>query len=204
MTRDPGEDGTGESGEVTELLAELREGEADALDRLLPLVYSELRRLAQHQMNAERPDHTLSATALVHEAYVKLVGQRKPEWRDRGHFFAVASMAMRRILVNHAVARTRAKRGGDAPVVPLDEVIGGVATGPGGSGFTEERAAEIIALDRALEAFRDVHERAVRVVECRYFSGLSVAETAEALQISPRTVKRDWSFARAWLRRRLS
>jgi RNA polymerase sigma factor (TIGR02999 family) len=180
--------------EITTLLGRLESGDAQVMDRLVPLVYDELRRLAHHLMQDERADHTLSSTGLVHEAYLRLVDQRAAQWKNRGHFFAVASMAMRRILVNHAVAKTRAKRGGGAPVVSLDQGL---------EVLSEDRLEEIVAVDAALMRLEAIHPRASRVVDCRYFAGLSVAETAESLEVAERTVKRDWQFAKAWLRREL-
>jgi RNA polymerase sigma factor (TIGR02999 family) len=183
--------------QVTQLLSDIGSGNREALEELLPIVYDELRKLAQHHLRAERTDHTLNATALVHEAYLKLVDQQMP-WQDRSHFFAVASMAMRRILVNYARMKHRDKRGGDAPKISLD-----AAAEQGLEAMSEERAGEIVALDEALARFAEINGRAAQVVECRYFGGLSIEETAEALGIAPMTVKRDWTVAKAWLKREL-
>jgi RNA polymerase sigma factor (TIGR02999 family) len=177
---------------VTALLEDLARGDDGALDRLFPVVYQELRRVAHGQLRHERVGHTLNTTALVHEAYVKLV--RHPpdvQWKSRIHFSAVAARAMRQILVNHAKARSRAKRGGDAPQVSLDEAVI----------MPEERADELVALDEALHRLEAMNERQSRVVECRYFGGLTIEETAQALAVSVATVKRDWITARAWLYR---
>lgn len=177
---------------VTELLEELAGGDAGALDRLFPLVYEELQRVAHAQMNRERAGHTLDTTALVHEAYLKLV--RHPprvEWQSRIHFLAVAARAMRQILVNHARGRGRAKRGGDATQISLDEAV----VRP------EARSEELIALDEALERLAAMDPRRGRVVELRYFGGLTIEETAQVLEVSAVTVKRDWTTARAWLYR---
>ncbi len=183
-----------EAGDVTRILQDVGGGRRDAMDRLVPLVYDELRRIARAHLSRERPDHTLSSTALVHEAYVKLIDIEQVSWQDRAHFFAVAARQMRRILIDHARTRGRAKRGGDAVVVTLDEV----ADLPGAS------PEALIMLDDALRRLEELDERQCRVVECRCFVGLSVEETAEALGTSATTVKRDWAFARAWLNEQLS
>ena len=179
---------------ITDALYAWRNGAPDAMDRLAPLVYERLRRIAHRQLRAEPVGHTLSTTALVHEAYLKLVDQTRAEWQDRGHFFAVASRAMRRILVDYA-RRYRAERrgGGDdgAPVrpIPLDDTEIPV----------DERADALVALDEALERLGRFDERQARVVECRFFGGLTEEETAAALGISQRTVAREWVTARGWL-----
>ncbi len=183
-----------DQGEVTRLLAELGHGGRDALDRLLPIVYAELQRIAHHQLWGERSDHTLATTDLVHEAYLKLVGLERIEWKNRAQFFAVAAQAMRRVLVDHAVSRKAQKRGGERRKVPLDQAML-VAEQPGD---------ELLALHNALNELERINERLSRIVECRYFAGMSIEETAEALGISPATVKRDWTMARAWLHRELS
>ncbi len=182
--------------DITRLLVDLGRGDERAVDRLLPLIYEELRRMAHHYMVRERAEHTLDTTALVHEAYLKLVDQRAVDWRNRSHFFAIASMAMRRILVNYAKMRSRRKRGGGAVPVSIENA-------PELQLVAEERAGELIALDEALEMLSQINERAGHVVECRFFGGLSIEETAEALGVSPMTVKRDWQFAKAWLRREI-
>ncbi|MGE0553582.1 MAG: sigma-70 family RNA polymerase sigma factor [Gemmatimonadales bacterium] len=184
------------SEQITGLLRSWRAGSADALDRLIPLVYGELRAIARRHLGRERPGHTLTTAALVHEAYLDLLGQASVDWKDRVHFFAIASRTMRRVLVWHARKRNAAKRGGGR-VEALDE---GVAIVPD----RDAAADELLALDDALERLEAVDPRLCRVVECRHFGGLSVEETAEALSISPATVKRDWQSARAWLRLALS
>jgi RNA polymerase sigma-70 factor, ECF subfamily len=183
-----------QQGEITRLLAELSHGGRDALDQLLPLVYEELQRIAHRRLQNERSDHTLVTTDLVHEAYLKLVGLDHIEWKSRAQFFALAAQAMRRILVDYAVRRKAQKRGGERRKVSLDEV----------SLPIEQRADELLALDDALQRLAALDERHSRVVECRYFAGMSIEETAEALGVSPATVKRDWTLARAWLHRKLS
>ena len=177
------------AGEVTELLAAWSAGDESARDSLMPLVYEELRRVASRHMRRERPDHTLQTTGLVNEAYLRLAGQRQIEWQTRAHFFAVASEMMRRILVDHARHRQFAKRGGNAIRESVDEVT--VAAG--------ELSAEIIAVDEALGRLAALDERGGRIVELRYFGGLTVEEVAGVLEISPATVKREWTVAKAWL-----
>ena len=164
-------------------------GDESALDKLMPLVYDELRGLAHRYMNRERAGHTLQTTALVNEAYLRLVDQSKVHWENRTHFFAVAARVMRHILVDHAREHSRAKRGGGAPVVSLDEA----AT------LSPERAREVLALDEALNELAKTDKRKSEVVELRYFGGLSIDETAEILKITPTTVSRDWRWAKAWL-----
>lgn len=195
--RPPG-DAPGEAspGEVTRLLAALRDGDSQALDRLVPLVYRELRRLAHLQLR-RRHGHTLSTTALVHEAYVKLADGGAAGWRDREHFFAVAATAMRHILVDAARRRSAGKRGGGVMPVQLDEAE--VGTGRG----VAARSADILAVDQALASLGRLDDRLVKLVELRFFAGLSVAETAGVLAVSERTVKRDWRKARAFLYRAL-
>ncbi|MCG3159879.1 MAG: hypothetical protein JMDDDDMK_00904 [Acidobacteria bacterium] len=180
--------------EVTKLLRAWRAGDQTALDRLLPLVYDELRRLAGHYLRGERDGHTLQSSALVHEAYLLLVEQDQIDWQSRAHFFGVAAQVMRRVLVDYARARNRDKRGGKLARVSLDEV----AT------LAEEQAAEMVALDEALEKLARLDPRKSRVVELRFFGGLSESETAEVLGVSEPTVVRDWRAAKAWLRRELS
>jgi RNA polymerase sigma factor (TIGR02999 family) len=182
---------------VTQLLADLRAGRAGAGDEVLPLVYDELRAIAARHMRRERPGHTLQATALVHDAFLKLVDQTRVEWRDRAHFFAIASQAMRRILVDHARARAAAKRGAGAARLSADETV-----------LLGEQSAlspeELLSLDSALDELAALDPGHARIVELRYFGGMTIEETAEALGTSPATLKREWSLARAWLRRRLS
>ena len=181
------------AGEVTGLLADWRNGDQAALNRLLPLVYDELRRLARSQMRAERPDHLLQTTALVHEAYLRLVAQKSIGWETRVHFFAVAAQVMRHILVDYARARVRVKRGGAAEVLPLHDV----------AVMSDERAEELIAVHLALDNLTALDPRKGKVFELRYFGGMSVDEAAGALSVSPATVARDWRMAKAWLRREI-
>ena len=178
------------AGDITELLVAHRHGRAGALDELVPLVYGDLRRIARAQMRRRTPGVTLDTGALVHEAYVRLVDERRADWQDRRHFYAVAAMAMRQIVIDHARRRSRTKRGGGEAATGLDDVADPVA----------RDAEELLDLDRALHALEVEHPRAVRVVECRYFGGLSEQETADALGMSVRTVQREWLKARARLR----
>lgn len=175
-----------ESADVTGLLQAWRAGEAQAGDRLLERIYQELKRIAASQLRRERPDHTLQTTALVHEAFLRLIDQRGIDWRDRTHFFGLAAGMMRRVLVDHFRARQALKR--TAPDEPPTE-----------PGFDDSRELEILDLDRALTALAESHPRQARVVEMRYFADLDVEEVALCLDISTPTVKRDWQFARAWL-----
>jgi RNA polymerase sigma-70 factor (ECF subfamily) len=179
---------------ISQLLVEWSEGDRAALDRLMPLVYDELRRLARSYLRRERPDHTLQATALVHEAYMRLIDQHSVSWQNRAHFFGIASQMMRRILVNHALARATAKRGGHAEKLALDEAI--VVDG--------ERQIDLVVLDDALKELEAADARQCRIVELRFFGGLSIEETAELLKLSPATVKREWNTAKLWLRRRIA
>jgi RNA polymerase sigma factor (TIGR02999 family) len=180
--------------EITGLLLAWSDGDREALERLLPLVERELHRLARHFMRRENPGHTLQTTALVNEAYFKLVDQRSVRWQNRAHFFAIAAQIMRRILLNYARDRHRAKRGGHAVQVSLSEV----------AVIGEERSAELIALDEALERLAEFDERKARVVELRHFGGLTAAEVAEVLGVSVITVERDWRAAKAWLAREVA
>lgn len=180
-------------GDVTRLLADLADDGRDAMDRVFPLVYDELHRVARRRLQLEQTGHTLDTTSLVHEAYLRLAGAEGIEWRSRAHFFAVAARAMRRILINHAESRNAQKRGGGMQRVELGEQIAGGA----------ERTDLVLDLDRALTRLAALDERQCRVVECRYFGGMSIEETAAGLDISPATVKRDWMLARAWLNREL-
>ena len=179
---------------VTVLLRAWGEGDEQALERLAPLVYQELHRIARGYMARERPDHTLQTTALVNEAYVRLVDARQVTWHDRAHFFAVCARAMRRILVDHARSRAYQKRGGGNVRIQFDEAYG--------IGWSPD--VNILELDEALNRLSLLDPRKGRVIEMRFFGGLSVEETAEALRISPETVMRDWKLARAWLYRELS
>jgi RNA polymerase sigma factor (TIGR02999 family) len=180
--------------EITNLLVRSGQGDKAALDQLLPLVYQELRRLAHHQLQQERAHHSLQTTALVHEAYLRLAGQQAVDWENRYHFFALAAQMMRRVLVDYARARQSEKRGGGAVQVSLSQA----------EGKAKDRAAEVIALDDALSALAKLDPRQSQVIELRYFGGLSVEETARALQVSTGTVLRDWRMACAWLHRELS
>lgn len=180
--------------EVTQLLVSWSNGNKAALDRLLPMVYAELRRLARRYMGRESPGHTLQTSALINEAYLKLIDQRNVQWQNRAHFFAVAAQVMRHILIDHARSRHYAKRGAGARRISLDDT----------AVLSDERAAELVALDDALTALAELDPRKSRIIELRFFGGLSIEETAEILQISPVTVTRDWRAARAWLRREMS
>jgi RNA polymerase sigma factor (TIGR02999 family) len=175
--------------EITGLIIAARGGSHDALDRLFLIVYEELRRIAHRALVRERDSHTLSTTALVHEAYLKLVGQDRASWNDRAHFRAIAATAMRRILVDYARKQKRLKRGGNRLPVTFDDAMF----------VADERADTLLALDEALSTLRTLNERLCRVVECRFFAGLTAEETAAALQVTTRTVERDWQKARAWL-----
>jgi RNA polymerase sigma factor (TIGR02999 family) len=178
------------SGEVTQLLVAYREGDRDAFERLVPIVYDDLRRIARAHLRRNRAGHTLNTTVLVHEAYLRLVDQTRAQWEDRQHFLSVCARAMRQIIISNARKHAAAKRGGGERRVTLDE--GRIAG--------NENAEWLLSLDRALERLAARNERLARVVECRYFAGLSERETADALQTSLRTVQRDWMRARAWLR----
>jgi RNA polymerase sigma factor (TIGR02999 family) len=179
--------------DVTAKLSELSAGRREAWDELMPIVYGELKRMAHRHLRGERPGHTLNTTAIVHEAYLKLVNIDQLQWRDRAHFFAMASRAMRRILIDHARTRSREKRGGGWTKVTLDDAFM----------VAEERAEDMIALDEALTRLESVNERQCRVVEYRFFGGMSIQETAEAIGISAASVKRDWMVTRAWLNQEL-
>ena len=179
--------------EITGLLIDWSNGDQTALDKLLPLVEKELRRIAHSYMRREDPDHTLQTTALVNEAYLKLIDQKKTRWQNRAHFFGIAAQIMRRILLNYARDKHRKKRGGNVVQVSLSEV----------SVVSLEKTGELVALDEALHRLALVDERKSRVVELRYFGGLDVDETAEVLKVSPVTVMRDWKFAKAWLVREI-
>ena len=179
---------------VTQLLIDWSKGDKAALDALLPVVYEELRHQAARYLRRERAGHTLQTTALIHEAYIKLIDQRNVHWQNRAHFFGIAAQAMRRILVDHARAKNRAKRGGSDIRVSFNEanLVG------------QQQDLDIEALDEALTRLSQIDEQQSRIVELRFFSGLTVEETAEVLGISPATVKRDWSMAKAWLHREIS
>jgi RNA polymerase sigma-70 factor, ECF subfamily len=174
--------------DMTTLLKEVTKGNQEAVAELIPLVYHEMRRLAGGYMRRERENHTLQATALVHEAYLRLVQQRS-DWRDRAHFFGVAAQVMRRILIDHARGHLRIKHGGQKEAIPLDEALV----------FSEAKSEELLAVNEALDRLAKLDPRQSKIVEMRFFGGLTVEETAEAMGISPMTVKRDWNVARAWL-----
>ena len=180
--------------EITRLLVAWGDGDESALAELTPLVYEELHRLAHHYMSDERPGHTLQTTALVNEAYVRLIDWKSVRWQNRAHFFAVSAQLMRRILVDFARSRGYHKRGGGVRAITLDEALV----------TAKDKGADMVALDEALNALAQLDARQSRVVELRYFGGLSIDETAEVLKVSPGTVRRDWSLARAWLHRELS
>lgn len=182
-----------ERGEVTLLIAALGDGDRTALDTLMPRVYDELRRLAHRELRRERTGHTLATTDLVHEVYLKLARVERLTFKDRAHFFAVCAQAMRRILVNYALRRKAAKRGGGARRVPLDDIVA----------VAQARPDEILSTHELLQRLNDLSPRLSRVVECRVFGGMGVRETAAALGVSPATVKRDWVLARAWLRQEM-
>jgi RNA polymerase sigma-70 factor, ECF subfamily len=175
--------------DVTALLAQLTRGDREAVSNLLPVVYKELRQVAGRYMRQERPDHTLQATALVHEAYIKLVSHGTGNWENRAHFFAVAAQVMRHILVDHARSHQRDKRGNGQPHVELQE---GLVVAPA-------QLTDLVEIDTALQRLAEVDSRQAKIVELRFFGGLTVEETAVVLDISPKTVKRDWSVAKAWL-----
>jgi RNA polymerase sigma factor (TIGR02999 family) len=180
--------------EITPLLLRWSEGDESALELLLPVVYQELHRLAQSYLRRERADHTLQPTALIHEAYLRLIKQDFPEWQSRNHFYGVAARLMRQILVEHARAHTAAKRGGGLAEISLDDAWQ----------YSDEKAAELIALDDALQTLAQFDERKVRIVEMRYFGGMSLEETATALNLSIATINNETRLAKAWLHRELS
>lgn len=183
------------SGEVTLLLRRLHEGDAAALERLMPLLYDELRGLARHQLQGERAGHTLTPTGLVNEAYLRLVGQERLRAEDRAQFFAIATTTMRRILVDYARARKRHKRGGGQAPLPLDEAL---------HFLTEREADEMLALNEALDGLARINPRGSQVVHLRFFSGLTLEETADVVGASVKTVQRSWVAARAWLRKEVA
>jgi RNA polymerase sigma factor (TIGR02999 family) len=180
---------------ITGLLQAWTAGDQSALADLVPIVHDELRRLARRHMRRERPDHTLQTSALINEAYLRLRGVHRVRWRDRAHFFAMAARLMRRVLIDHARGRRYLKRGGALPAIPLDEVADVAPDEPG---------RDLVALDAALSQLEALDSRKSRVVELRFFGGLTVEETADALKVSPETVMRDWRMAKAWLLRQLS
>jgi RNA polymerase sigma factor (TIGR02999 family) len=180
--------------DITTLLADWRRGDRQALDQLAPMVYDELRRLASSYLKQERMDHTLQSTALVHEAYLRMVGGVDVDWENRSHFFGVAAQIVRRILVEHARAANTAKRGAGAVVLSINEELN----------TAQQRAPNLLALEDSLNALAAIDARQARIVELRYFAGLNVEETAEVMDISPATVKREWAVAKAWLYRELA
>ena len=183
-----------DASDVTQLLLASRAGESGALDRLMPMLYDELHRLAAAKLRGERADHTLQATALVNEAWLKLVQQREQSWANRAHFLAIAATVMRRVLVNHAEARRAEKRGGGRAPITLHET----------AALVETRAADLLDVDAALKRFAELDPEKARLVELRFFAGLTDEEAAQLLGVSTRTVERHWRLARAWLRRELS
>jgi RNA polymerase sigma factor (TIGR02999 family) len=180
--------------DLTGLLKSAAAGDRRAFDDLVPRVYAELRSIARRQLRGERPGHTLNPTALVHEAFVKLANLNRIQWQNREHFFAVAARSMRNVLVSYAVRRRRLKRGGGVPDVPLEEA----------EILPDDRVEQVLELHDALLELEKRNERHARIVECRFFAGMTIEETAAALGLSPATVKRDWQLLRAWLRRELS
>ena len=183
------------SQQITQLLNQWSNGDAEVLDDLLPLVYKELRRQASSYLRRERSNHTLQPTALINEAYLKLIDQSDVKWQNRAHFFAIAAQAMRRILVDYARERKREKRGGAAENLPLEEALTIVS---------QEKSIDLVALDDALDKLAKFDERQAKVVELRYFSGLSIDETAEVLNVSNVTIRRDWNMAKAWLHQEIT
>lgn len=181
------------SSDVTRLLVNWSNGDQHALEDLMPLVYGELRRLAGSYLRRERADHTLQSTALVHEAFLRLVNQREVQWKSRAHFYAIAAQMIRRILVDHARAQQAEKRGSGAIKLELDDAMA----------IAPEQGLDLLGLDAALERLAKMDERQGRIVELRFFAGLSIEETAEVMELSPATIKREWSLARAWLYREL-
>ncbi len=179
---------------ITQLLIRWRDGDKDALDELAPQVYSELRRLAKYYLRQERNEHTLQVSDLVHEAYLRLVDANEIDWQNRAHFFGIAAVRMRHILVEHARSRQAAKRGGGEYRLSLSEA----------NGLAEEQDVNLLALDDALKRLESLDSQKTRIVELRYFGGMTIEETAEVLKLSPATIKRDWSMARAWLRSEIS
>jgi RNA polymerase sigma factor (TIGR02999 family) len=180
--------------EVTQLLIDWSKGDKAAFDRLIPVVHAELRRLARNYMARENPGHTLQTSALINEAYIRLVDQQSVPWQNRAHFFGVAAQVMRHILIDHARSHRFAKRGGGARKVPLEEALA----------ITDQRADELIAMDDALTYLATLDPRKSKLIELRFFGGLSIEETAEAMEVSPITVTREWRSAKAWLHREMS
>lgn len=179
---------------VTQLLKASNEGNREALDQLLPIVYEELRRLARHQLSKERSNHTLQATALVNEAYLKLIGQHSVDWNNRAHFFSIAAETMRRILVNHAVERNAQKRGGGATIVSLDDEID----------FIHQRDLDVLALDDSLKKLEEFDKTQAKIIELKFFGGMTNEEIANVMGVSDSTIKREWRMAKAWLQSRMN
>ena len=180
--------------DITRILRAWSGGDREAVDDLIPLVYDELHKVAAQYLRKQRPDHTLQPTALVNEAYLKLIDISNVSWEDRAHFFAVASQTMRHVLVDHARGRNREKRGGGAQKVSLDEAVS----------FADNQEVDLLALDEAMRALAEIDDQQSRIVELRFFGGLTVEETAVVLRISPATVKREWRIAKAWLHKRMA
>ena len=187
--------GTEKSQEISRILQQWSDGGKEASEKLMPLVYEELRRQASRYMRRERIGHTLQATALIHEAYLKLIDQRDVNWQNRAHFFGVAAQVMKRILVDYAKARHREKRGGEAENLPLDEARFVISDG---------KSVDLLALDEALTRFAEFDPQQAKIVELKYFAGMKIEEIAEALRLSPATVKREWNSAKAWLHSEIS
>ena len=179
---------------LTRLLVDWGNGDAQALERLVPLVYRDLRRLARRYLRSEPPGHTLQSTALVHEAYLRLIDQRNTHWQNRAHFFGISAQLIRRILVDHARARKAGKRGGNAAKIQIDDSVAA----------HESQGLDLVVLDDCLKTLSGIDPQQARVIELRYFAGLTVEETAEVMHVSPTTVKREWRLARAWLHREIA
>jgi RNA polymerase sigma-70 factor (ECF subfamily) len=178
---------------VTLMLRNAQAGDRGALDELFPIIYKELRRIAAHQLSNERSDHTLQPTALVHEAYIRLIDQHSVDWKNRAHFFSIAAETMRRILVNHAIQRNAQKRGSGATHIELDEAIS----------FQDQRELDLVALDDALKNLEEFDPTQAKIVELRFFGGLTVEETAQVMDVSESTIKREWRMAKSWLKTKL-
>jgi len=186
--------GADSSENLTQLLTDWSNGDAQALEKLVPLVYRDLHRLAERHLRSESSSHTLQSTALVHEAYLRLIDQRNTRWQNRAHFFGISAQLIRRILVDHARARKAEKRGGDAAKIQIDESVAA----------PEQQNLDLVVLDDCLKTLAGIDPQQARVVELRYFAGLTVEETAEVMRVSPTTIKREWRLAKAWLRREIA
>lgn len=191
-----------EKSDITQLLSRAQGGDKDSLDRLLPLIYDELRRVAANQLRVERENHTLQATALVHEAYLRLLEQREVDWQNRAHFFSIAAEMMRRILVNYAIQRNAKKRGDGVTRISLDDAVS-FSTDDATATATAESNLDLVSLDNALKRLSELDETQACIVELRFFGGLTIEEVAEVLGISDSTVKREWKMAKAWLKTQL-